>query len=147
MTDGSNNLVVRQSARHDIALRASMSIDKLHAEAVRFSSGACGTDGRVGADVVDVSTGGIGLMSPVFIPRKAVVTLEIFGLDPQAAPLTTVCCRVQRVMMTDRRPAYLLGLAFERISAEESSKIQSLLDALSGETTPPGSGAEVKENR
>jgi hypothetical protein len=38
-----------------------------------------------------------------------------------------VSIRVQRVQMTDRRPAYLVGGMFDRASAEQISQIEGLI--------------------
>src|SRR5262245_23269749 len=126
MAQEERDMVVRRSVRHDIALRAGVVIAGTHAGVVRFSSGAGGPDGRIGVDVVDVSTGGVGVMSPVFIPRKTLLTLAVYGLTPDSPPITTVMCRVQRVTMTDARPAYLLGLAFERMSNVTTAQVDAL---------------------
>lgn len=70
-------------------------------------------DGTVRITVVDVSRGGIGVTSPVFLPRGSHVEVSISG--PRGV-LGTVVTRVQRVEMRDRRPTYYLGLSITAAS-------------------------------
>jgi hypothetical protein len=54
------------------------------------------------------------MMCLVFIPKMTRVVLEIpLPAGPGATERHEFPMRVQRVVMTDRRPAYLVGLVFD----------------------------------
>jgi len=125
-------LIIRNSVRHDVSLRASISIGAQDGGVVRFSAASGDRDGWVDVDVIDFSSGGFGMMSGVFIPRKTVLAIRIFGLDANAPPIITCPVRVQRVCMTDRRPAYLIGTSLENPPPESIAQIDRVLAALSG---------------
>lgn len=122
------SLVLRRSARHDVALRAKVTIAADHAAQVRFSAGTAGRQGCLETDVVDLGAGGVGFLSPVYIPQRCLLDVRVYGLGgDQAQELIVVRARVQRVIMTDRRPAYLIGTAFENPNEETSARIDWLI--------------------
>ncbi len=131
---GHNGLSVRRSARHEVALTGRVRITAEHRSVVRFAPSSGARDGWIEVDVVDVGTGGVGLFSPIFLPRHADADLEIFGKGGAEDGVLLACrSRVQRVVMTDRRPAYLVGLAFVGHSPETVKKISDLLAVFDGE--------------
>ena len=75
-------LAVRQAQRHDVALKGRMSIAPEHSHLVRLAQSAGGKEGWVDVDVVDVSEGGLALLSTVFIPKRVVVLVRIMGAAP-----------------------------------------------------------------
>lgn len=68
--------------------------------------------------LVDFSEGGLGLRSPVFFPRGAVLRVTIRGLEgaDQVRKVEFVV-RVQRTVMQTREPSYYLGTAFVETDA------------------------------
>jgi hypothetical protein len=129
-------VIVRRSVRYDVAIRACMSVAPEHAGLVKFGGGAGAKDGWIDVDVIDFSSAGLGVMSQVFVPRRALLLVRVFG-PAIGAPViveTPVC--VQRVCMTDRRPAYLIGTAFADPDARAVAQINNLLELLSGESEP-----------
>jgi hypothetical protein len=127
-------VIVRKSVRHDVVMRAAVCVSPEHAAKVRFSQAAGARDGWLDVDVVDFATGGLGFVSSVFIPRRCVLTVRIFGPEPDSPARATLPVRVQRVAMTDRRPAYLVGTAFEKPAPEAVAAIDSLMDLLGSES-------------
>ncbi len=113
-------LAVRQTQRHDVALKGRMAIAPDHAALVRLAQAAGGKDGWIDIDVMDVSVGGLALLSPVFLPRRVMTIVRILGTQAGEVMLETPAT-VQRVVMTDRRPMYLLGLL---VNPTESSSAQ-----------------------
>jgi len=92
-----------------------------HSHLVRLTARAAAVRGRAEATLVDVSAGGLGVIAPVFLPKNALVHVRVRSpLDPEAEPLLESTLRVKRVVMTDRRPGYLLGLAYE--AGDEASR-------------------------
>lgn len=129
------DLIVRRSARYDIALRAKVAPTQSHASAVRLTSSAGARGGFVEVDVLDFSGGGVGLLSMVFFPRKSCLRLIIQGVGEGAPDLLDAVVRVQRVVMSDRRPAYLIGTSFESLNEAAVTQVNHLLDRLDGVTT------------
>ena len=129
---GHSGLSVRRSARYEVALPGRVRIAAEHRSIVRFAPSSGARDGWIEVDLIDIGTGGVGLFSPIFLPRNADADLEILSHDESRSVLLACRSRVQRVIMTDRRPAYLLGLAFVGHSPETVKKISDLLAALEG---------------
>lgn len=126
--ESQQSLVLRRSARHDVALRARVTIAPDHAPFVRFSAGAAERQGGLLVDLVDLSTGGCGLLTGVFMPRHVLIDIQIYGLGGEGQEqVVEVRGRAQRVIMTDRRPAYLIGTAFEEMSDARAERLEWLV--------------------
>ncbi len=137
-------LTVRQAVRFELVLPVRLTMAPVDRAAVRWSAAIGGPEGWVDADLVDFSSGGIGVMSPVFVPRKARVRLKVFGIDGgQGEPLLDAIARVQRVAMTDARPAYLLGTSFE---APDEATVRQINDMI-GRLDPTLARARLNEGR
>lgn len=135
-------LRMRRAERFELVLPVRMRIDDVHASKVRFGPKAGAKDGWIDGDVVDLGRGGIGLIVPHFVPRATVVRLCVSRPEQQGGgELFTARCVVQRVMMTDRRPAYMLGTSLVG-GVEASSGLVALLDDLeSDRVVLPGDAA------
>jgi hypothetical protein len=120
-----DSLIVRKHSRLDVSLRCKVAIDEEHKSLVRFTS--AGHGGWIDADVVDLSAGGLAFIAGVFIPKRCRVNVRILPADEAIEPLLEISIRVQRVQMTDRRPAYLIGGSFDRASAEHIAQIEALI--------------------
>ena len=130
-----SGLIIRRSVRHEIVLPAQFRVAPEHAEAVRYAKGVADTDGWIGVDLVDFASGGAGFISTVFVPRGVVLELRI--PDPQipdAEPLIVTRTRTVRVQMTDRRPAYLVGVAYVDPDERAVAQIESMLTRIEGST-------------
>jgi len=131
---GQNGLIVRRNARYEVALPARFRIAAEHQGIVAFGAATGAQDGWVDADVVDFGSGGVGFMSQHYVPRGVILDLEIMSLEVQGGDVLLACrAKVQRVLMTDRRPAYLVGTAFAGQSPESIKKIDELIALLEGE--------------
>ena len=120
-----NQLVVRQYERHrcDIALRAS--VDGAHAEQVGIALQTAGIGpGEFAGTLTDVSQGGLGLRTQLFIPKSAKVYISIETADNGLPILATL--KVMRVAMIDRSPTYYLGTSF----VEEGTALADVLARL-----------------
>lgn len=101
---------------------------------VRLSQALGGRDAWVPSDVVDISGGGLGLVTTCFLPRGCLVWVKVLaGEDDARRTLLAVECTVNRIVMTDRRPAYLLGLGWHKPTDAVKAKIAAVLDTLDGE--------------
>lgn len=135
---GNHSLAVREHVRHDVAFDADLAIVPEHAQAVRFASSVAGRHGRLPVSLTDVSEGGLGVMSTVFVPRNAMADLVVRNPAlPQAPPVFKARIRVQRITMTDRRPGYLLGASFVDTSPEFAKRLDAFLRLLDGEDDAP----------
>lgn len=132
----SDGLTVRRHQRHDVAFDAVMSLAPEHAAAVRFKplKSVLGVpEGAAPVVLVDIGEGGFGVVSEVFIPRRSHIRLRVADpRDPGGAPLIEADGLVQRVTMTDNRPAYLIGASFFDPSAIHDA-LAKLLSVLGGE--------------
>lgn len=130
----SHGLVVRRFKRHDVALDAELFVAPEHADRVRFSASSGARDGGIEVVLVDASDGGLGLMSPVFIPKKTVVRVVARSpMDPEGPPILESFVQVRRVVMTDRRPAYFLGGAFANFNDDRRAQFERFMALLEGE--------------
>lgn len=126
------NSSVRRSVRYDVSIRAAVSIHPDQAQLVRFAAAAGARDGWLDVDLVDFSSNGVGIMSPVFVPRRTVLMARLYAFGPDAPVIVEAPLRVQRVCMTDRRPAYLIGTSYADPGASSISQINRLLELLAG---------------
>ncbi|MFZ4574870.1 MAG: PilZ domain-containing protein [Phycisphaerales bacterium] len=126
-------IIIRQSARYDVVMRAQLSVSPEHAGIVRFSGASGSRDGWIECDLIDISTGGVGLITRLFVPRRLVARVRIFTSEESTEPALECGIRVQRVIMTDRRPAYLLGTCFEGVTDSEMQALQTLLARLNND--------------
>lgn len=110
--------LVRADQRFSCSLAAVLRPVPDAEESVSLARAVGEGDGTVKITVVDASRGGIGVTSPVFLPRGSHVEVRIFGPRGELGVVTT---RVQRVEMRDRRPTYYLGLAV--ISAADAAPV------------------------
>jgi hypothetical protein len=125
-------VIVRNAFRHDICLRAQISVIAEADGAIRLAAPSGAKDGWVDADVIDIGSGGVGLISMVFLPRRALLNLRVFAPGEGTSVVFVAPCRVQRVTMTDRRPAYLIGCSFEGLTQENQKQLDALLAGLAG---------------
>lgn len=138
---GQSGLIVRRNARYEVALPARLRVAGEHQGIVAFGAASGARDGWIEANVLDFGSGGVGLMSPQFVPRGVHLDLEIMSLAEQGGDVLIACrVKVMRVEMTDRRPAYLVGTAFVGRSPESLKKIDELISLLEGEPADQGGG-------
>jgi hypothetical protein len=112
-----------------------MSVTPDHAGAVRFSAARGGRGAWIDVSVVDVGLGGVGVCSPVFIPRRTRIRLRLTpvpGTESAPAGPLEFEARVQRAWMRDRTPTYLLGTAFIDPDPRMLARIESMVEQLAG---------------
>lgn len=112
----SADLLVRQHERAACDLGAYVRVDTDPADQVVFSRSAAPGgrgDSEIDVRIVDVSPGGLGLRSNVFVPRGTRLVARVVPAKDELQPTTDeLQVRVQRCAMIDRTPAYYLGTAF-----------------------------------
>lgn len=133
-----SELRYRGHERFDVVLPARIRVEASSRASVRLSKAFGGPDAWTDADVHDISRHGLGIASTLFAPRKTTLDIEIFGLAGSGSgPILSASARVQRVVMTDRRPAYLLGVTFESMAPEQLERLESFLLTLGDECPKP----------
>ncbi len=128
-------LTVRHHDRHELDLKAELVIDPEHVEQVCFTSShaAVVNATTIQVRVRDVSRGGIGVESPIYLPRmvKATVRLLLDGTSQPEGPLQRTI-RVRRCSMVNESPAYLLGTQFIAQDGETEADLERLLTLAHG---------------
>ncbi len=120
------DLSVRQHERLACDLGARVTISPGHG--VRLSRLAPGGGGEFDVRVVDVSRGGLGLRSAVYLPPACVLTVRLLGEG--GAPAFECLGTVRRASMIDRSPAYYVGVSTEARSPEQERAIAQTMDVL-----------------
>lgn len=138
-----SGIPVRRSARFEIVLPARITVCPAHARQARFVQGITDGEGCVKADLIDLSLGGVGLLSTHFFPKQAKLRLRVYGLNGDKAPaLLDGHIRIQRITMTDSRPGYLLGGCFVDTDGVFDRDLDLLLNRLDNDIDNPGDPAE-----
>lgn len=140
---GAEQLVVRQHERHLCRLDCRLRLDDHSVAQVTPARTVGDGAGGLSAMMVDCSRGGLGLESPVFLPRGSRVRVSVAPGQP-GAPRTELLVRVQRVSMMDRKPTYYLGVSFLGTGNEHEYAVEaavSLAKAASSGATAPGKEA------
>lgn len=130
-----DNLVVRQHERIRCALTADGAIAPEHTGPIALSPLAADASGNFNPVVVDMSRGGIGLRTKVFLPKQARIAVTI--TDPALPEPISATVRVQRVVMTDRTPTYELGTSFVDASPALLASVAEAIARLQPKGTPP----------
>ncbi len=134
-------LAVRRHSRRECDLAARLCIDDLHEAQVVFSNAVAEADGSLPLRIVDCSEGGLGLRSPVYVPRGAQVVVEVTLDGADKSVQHRIQLRVQRSVMVDREPAYYLGTSLVD-QAAAAPAIGELLAAIGpDDQAAEGSGA------
>lgn len=108
-----NDAIIAQSrsaVRHETRFPTAIQVHPDHADQFRLSF----PDAQTDLAVVDVSKGGLGLISGVLIPKNLRISLtinDIPGADGEPRSLT-IRGIVRRVSMIDHKPNYMVGVQF-----------------------------------
>ncbi len=136
------DLMVRTADRFDLSMPAKIRLAGDHVSVVRIAAGAPTEDGWVLVDLVDLSRSGFGFVSPVFLPKLSLLQIQIpdpFG-QGDAEPLFDGVIRVRRVLMTDGRPAYLIGTSFESSTEIAQRQMDALMQRCASFAHDPQGG-------
>lgn len=123
-------LTIRRSERTDVSYLGVLSIRESDSPQVSVLQALGTGDGWLPVDIIDMSPQGLGAISEIFIPRRTAVNVRLFNTADVSEPFCELSAIVQRVIMTDRRPAYLLGIVFHEPDAETLAKINFLTAAF-----------------
>ena len=131
MAGADPGVIVRRARRFDVVLPASIGVREDHQDLIRFGPRAGDRSGWIEGDLIDIGTAGAGFMGTTFMPKGTKVTLRLFHLGKRDEdPMLEIQGTIVRVVMTDRRPAYLLGVGFDPEDTEAHQKIEELVELL-----------------
>lgn len=105
------SMQARQFVRREASYNARFEVHPDHADQFRLSF----PDAQRGLTVVDVSEGGLGLNSSVFIPRNIRLLLHVSGMEDEQGrrrPDAVIPAVVRRCTMLDHKPTYGVGLQY-----------------------------------
>ncbi len=136
----SNSEHARQFKRHVTEYRARIEPHPDHAEQYRLTL----PDAQAGLAVIDVSEGGVGLRTGIFVPKNMRLTLHIKGADESdsvAPRMLKIRAVARRCEMVDPKPTYHVGLQFvDPGGTDENALIRAVREARA-QAAPIGVGA------
>lgn len=117
----------RQFKRHETRFEARIDPHADHAD--QFRLGFAGS--ASGLAVVDVSKGGLGLRSGVYLARNLRVTLHVSSADSPSPANRVLVIRaiVRRCAMIDHKPTYQVGLQFVDPAGRDEQTLMGLVTA------------------
>jgi c-di-GMP-binding flagellar brake protein YcgR len=128
-----NGLIVRRNERFEISIPARVRVAMNHIDSIQFAKGVTDSDRWISVDVVDFAHGGTGFICETFFARGLDLELEVLSMEEGSElPMLSCSMKVKRVQMTDRRPAYLIGCAFQELEEHAQTDIDSLITRLRG---------------
>ncbi|MEQ8850289.1 MAG: PilZ domain-containing protein [Phycisphaerales bacterium] len=138
MASADPGVIVRRARRFDVVLPASMAVGEAHKDIVQFGPRAGDRAGWIEGDLIDIGVAGAGFMGTTFMPRGARVVLRIFELGGRDGdPLLEIEGTIVRTVMTDRRPAYLLGIGFDAENEATKKSIDALIERFEAIASDP----------
>lgn len=132
-----SGLTIRQHERETLALRIEFVVAEPHRGQVRFSSMSGAAEPHVTRGIAaDISTGGMGLVCPQFVPRMCAGIVRVFDPTPvgtasDGSPIHELCfqhdVRVRRVTLDSHEPEYAIGVAFIDPAADIDERVAAVL--------------------
>lgn len=117
----------RQFVRHEVWLEARIEAHPDHADQYRLAV----PDAQSGLAVTDVSAGGLGLSSGIFVPKRMKVIVHVAaGENAVASEVIRVRAVVRRCDMIDHKPTYLIGLQFVDAAGKDEKRLVEAANAL-----------------
>lgn len=140
----STHLQTRQYVRRAAEISARLEFHSDQAEQIRFAF----ADSQNRIVVTDVSEGGIGLRTEVFLPRNARLTVRVRS-EAEGSELV-IQAVVRRCQMIDLKPAYHIGLQFLETPAADRQALLKLVQdagALDPEIVAPPDRADPQQRK
>jgi hypothetical protein len=119
-------LTVRRYERHEVGLRAILSLTGDSARVIRLSAAAEADVDAIEATLVDIGDGGLGLRTRLMLPRGVTLRVRVPHPATPGAMLLDADARLQRVTMKGREPTYVLGMAFTGVTAALNQQVAEL---------------------
>ncbi len=113
-------------------MAASIALPEEAAAQVRVAPGVLNRFSRIEGTLMDISSGGAGLVVGEYVPRWAPVVLGVHRTSESEGVLLAARGVIRRVRMLDRRPSYLIGVGFEDLDERTLADLESLLSEIDG---------------
>lgn len=141
MHSNTDAIHARQFVRHAVSIEARIEPHPDHSEQYRLAV----PDAQSGLAVTDVSGGGLGLRSGIFVPKRMKVIVHVMtgeAASGVASEVIRVRAIARRCEMIDHAPTYLIGLQFVDASGVEEKRLIAVANSVvsgdgSGETGEP----------
>ncbi|HPF39898.1 MAG TPA: PilZ domain-containing protein [Phycisphaerae bacterium] len=122
MSTNHDAIHARQFVRHAVSIEARIEPHADHSEQYRLAV----PDAQSGLAVTDVSGGGLGLRSGIFVPNRMKVIVHVMAGSQEsgvASEVIRVRAIVRRCEMIDHKPTYLIGLQFVDASGVDEKRL------------------------
>ncbi len=136
MKSDANQTHARQFERHETRYEARIEPHPDHADQFRLIL----PDAQSGLAVVDISEGGLGLLSGTYLPRNMRLTLHVSNVATGGdLALRDLAIRavVRRCVMVDHKPTYRAGLQFIDQSGRDERLLSGSATAESADGAQP----------
>jgi hypothetical protein len=128
MTAHATDLAVRRHERYLCDFPASITVS---GPAVTLAKAALGHQGKLQARLVDVSRGGMGLAAQTYLPSSCRITISVTVPDGSGKERTiSATAKVHRSAMTDRKPTYYIGAAFDGDDSARDGAVEKFIQML-----------------
>jgi len=124
--------MTRQFVRKATRRAARIEPDPVHADQFRLAF----PDAQSEVFVTDVSKGGLGLASTVFIPRSLKLIVHVPCPDQRDLSIPAIA---RRCVLSDHKPNYTVGLQFCRPNGEPEAELLKLVMGDAQESPPEDS--------
>ncbi|HLP85640.1 MAG TPA: PilZ domain-containing protein [Phycisphaerales bacterium] len=122
--------IIRKVERFDVSIHAHIGPVAAHAGVVRLAASAGARDGMIECNCVDISLAGAGFFTNVFLPRLTRIRVRLMSAGDNPTEVLGCDAVVRRCIMTDRRPAYHVGVAFADLSEEQQRQLDVILSQV-----------------
>ena len=143
-----SGLTVRHFERRTIDFPAEFAVCEEHQGQVRFSPTSSAQDRHaIAVRCVDMSPGGVGMQSDIYLPRMCEGVLRVFDPTPvgtreDGTPILNIALehrvKIRRVYMTGEMPEYFVGTSFIDADSALQDCVERLVESLG--TLPEGEG-------
>lgn len=122
MTMNSDAIHARQHERHAVSIEARIEPHPDHSDQYRLAV----PDAQSGLAVTDVSGGGLGLRSGIFVPKRMKVIVHVLAGSQEtgmANEVIRVRAIARRCEMIDHKPTYFIGLQFADANGVDEKRL------------------------
>lgn len=133
----------RLFVRHETRYEAGVEVHPDHVEQFRLSF----PDTQSDMAVIDVSKGGLGLRSPIFMPKnlRVILTIADFNaVEGKHGMTLKIRAVIRRCIMLDHKPTYQLGLQFVDPAGRDEQLLVAAVTREKAEKEKAASGGEKR---
>lgn len=126
-----DGLIVRGTDRFEVRWPGRVRVGPEHERAVRLTRTAGAGGGAVPVEVFDISKGGLGFRTGVYLPKLTALHLEAFeGALDEGEPVLQLTVCVRRVQMVSAEPTYTIGVSLTDPHGTGADQVRGVLARL-----------------